>query len=114
MGAYGGRDSNTIGIRKLETNIPDEYHLLQNYPNPFNPLTTIRFDISKATHTKIIVYDILGKEVATLVNEKLKAGEYEVDWPAPSGSASDYPSGVYFYKLITDDFVDVKKMVLIR
>jgi len=81
----------------------------QNYPNPFNPTTKIKFDIRKASNTKLTIYNILGKEIATLVNEKLSAGSYEVDW-----NGSGYPSGVYFYKLTTDGFYDVKKMVLIK
>ena len=113
MGAYGGR-GNYIGIKKLSTNIPEKYHLSQNYPNPFNPVTTVKFDIPKSSNIKIIIYDILGKEVTTLVNEKLNAGSYEVVWPAPTGNASTHPSGVYFYKLITDEYTDTKKMVLLK
>ena len=85
------------------------YLLSQNYPNPFNPITNIRFDIPKSNHIKIIIYNALGKEVTTLVHEKLSAGSYIVDW-----DASDYPSGVYFYKLETEEFTNTKKMVLIK
>jgi hypothetical protein len=96
-------------IKKISKNIPTSFSLYQNYPNPFNPTTSIRFDLNKSSNVKLIVYDILGKEIASLVNEKLNAGSYEVDW-----LASDYPSGVYFYKLVSEDFVDVKKMVLLK
>ena len=102
------------GVTKNENKIPSTYALSQNYPNPFNPSTKIKFDIPKSSYVKLIVYDILGREIKILVNEKLNAGKFEVNWPAPTGDGSDYPSGVYFYKLITDDFVDVKKMVLIK
>ena len=98
-----------VGIKKISNKIPSKYSLHQNYPNPFNPMTSIKFDLHKLSQTKLIVYDILGKEVATLVNEKLSAGNYEVDW-----NASGYTSGVYFYRLITDGYVDVKKMLLIK
>lgn len=98
----------SIGIRKNQTYI-DDYRLYQNYPNPFNPTTNIRFDLLKTSHVKLIVYDILGREVALLVNEKLSYGSYTADW-----FVSGYPSGVYFYKLITDEHVDVKKMVLLK
>ncbi|MFC2092998.1 T9SS type A sorting domain-containing protein [Bacteroidota bacterium] len=108
MGAYGGR-AIPIGIKKLSTNIPEKYHLSQNYPNPFNPFTTIKFDIPKSSNIKIIIYDILGKEIVELVNEKLSAGTYSVDW-----LTANLPSGVYFYKLITDSYVDTKKMVLLK
>ena len=101
--------SSTVDIKKISNEIPVKYSLHQNYPNPFNPTTNIRYDIPKSSFVKITVYNILGKELATLVNEKLSAGSYEVDWDATS-----YTSGVYFYKLITDNFVDVKKMLLIK
>ena len=110
----GFRPTGTYGIHVLSTSIPDDYVLYQNYPNPFNPSTTIRFDLRKSSHAKLIVYDIVGKEIATLIDEKLSAGSYEVDWPAPTGDASVYSSGVYFYKLVSDDFVDVKKMLLLK
>jgi len=91
------------------TEIPNEFKLYQNYSNPFNPTTNIKFDIPKSTHVKIIIYNAVGQEVAALVNEKLNTGSYEVDW-----NASGYPSGVYFYKLVTNDFVSVKKMILVK
>ena len=105
----GFRPSGVYGIRIISTNIPDDYMLYQNFPNPFNPTTKIRFDLHKSSNTKLIVYDILGKEIATLVNEKLNAGSYEVDW-----NAFGYPGGIYFYKLISDEFVDVRKMILLK
>jgi hypothetical protein len=89
--------------------VPQKYILSQNFPNPFNPTTNIRFEIPRTLLVKLIVYDNLGREVATLVNEKLNAGSYEFEW-----NASEYPSGVYFYKLITDSFVETKKMVLLK
>ena len=108
-GAFILKFSTMVGIKSISNEIPDKYSLYQNYPNPFNPITNIKFNLPKSSQTKLIVYDILGKEIATLVNEKLSAGSYEVDW-----DVSGYPSGVYFYKLITDEFVDVKKMLLIK
>ena len=109
-----GFDSSGIGgglvnINALSTSFPDDYKLYQNYPNPFNPTTNVRFDIRESSQTKLIVYNILGKEIATLVNEKLNAGSYEVSW-----DGAGYPSGIYFYKLVTDEFSDVKKMVLVK
>ena len=98
-----------IGVNPISGEIPTSFNLYQNYPNPFNPLTNIRFDIPKSSFVKIILYDVLGNVITTIVNEKLSAGSYEVNW-----DASDYPSGVYIYKLHSSDFVDVKKMVLIK
>ena len=102
-------NSNLVGSMSSNLNVPEEYFLLQNYPNPFNPSTTIRFDLNKSYNVKLIIFDIQGKEIATLVNEKLNPGIYKVDW-----NASAYPSGVYFYKLTTNDYSDVKKMILIK
>ena len=98
----------------LNSEVPKEFRLYDNYPNPFNPTTKIKFDIPKSSYVKLIVYDVLGREIKTLVNEKLNAGRYDVDWPAPSGDGSNYPSGVYFYRLVTDEYVSVKKMLLIK
>ncbi|MBL7127901.1 MAG: T9SS type A sorting domain-containing protein [Ignavibacteria bacterium] len=102
-------NASTIGIKTINNEIPLSVKLFQNYPNPFNPNTSIKFDIPKSSYVKLIVYDILGKEIATLVNEKLGAGSYETNW-----DGSNYPSGVYFYRLQAGDFVDVKKMVILK
>jgi hypothetical protein len=100
-----------IGIKKLSNEVPEKFELFQNYPNPFNPSTKIKFDIpvKSVGQTFLSVYDILGREVATLVNEKLNPGTYEVEW-----NASNYPSGVYFYKLETGNFTETKRMMLIK
>ncbi len=95
--------------------IPKSFVLRQNYPNPFNPVTTIKFEVplnkggDRGLSVKLLVYDILGKEAATLLNEQLQPGSYSVDW-----DASNFPSGVYFYKLEAGDFSQTKKMVLIK
>jgi photosystem II stability/assembly factor-like uncharacterized protein len=107
-----GDDPN--GIINISGNIPSRYSLSQNYPNPFNPVTKIRFDIpanvtGQAANVKIVVYDIIGREVTMLVNKNLKPGTYEADW-----DASAYPSGVYFYKIKTEGFTDTKKMLLVK
>ena len=82
---------------------------MQNYPNPFNPSTKIKFEIKDSRFTILKIYDILGKEIETLVNEKLSPGTYEVNW-----NASQYPSGVYFYRLDANGFSDMKKMILMK
>ena len=101
--------SGILNVKKINQNSPEDYALLQNYPNPFNPTTKIRFAISKPGFTILKVYDAVGKEVATLVNEELSAGSYKVDWPA-----SNFGSGVYFYRLEAGDYVETKKMLLIK
>jgi serine protease AprX len=98
-----------IGIKSNSNEIPAVFRLYNNYPNPFNPLTRIKFDIPKTSFTKLIVFDILGREITSLVEQELKPGTYGVEW-----DASNYPSGVYFYKLISRDFTETKKMVLVK
>lgn len=100
---------NVIGIVNINTNVPEGYALMQNYPNPFNPQTKIKFDLKSASFTELKVYDLLGREVKTLVSEELKAGGYEVSF-----NAASLPSGVYFYRLKTDRFTETRKMVLIK
>ena len=98
-----------IGIQTISTEVPDNFVLNQNYPNPFNPATKIKFDVPNESHTKLIIYDMLGREVTTLINQQLKPGSYQADW-----DASAFSSGVYFYKIISGDFVETKKMVLMK
>jgi DNA-binding beta-propeller fold protein YncE len=105
---------NSIGIKKIENNISAEYKLYQNYPNPFNPTTNIKFQIIKNIFVTLKVYDILGKEIATLVNEKLRAGIYEIPFSINQYNSRQIPSGVYFCKLETDNFLGIKKMILIK
>jgi photosystem II stability/assembly factor-like uncharacterized protein len=88
---------------------PDRFSISQNYPNPFNPVTNIKFDIPKSGFVNITVYDLLGREVTKLVNERMQPGSYNVDW-----DASNYPSGVYFYKLESGDFSESRRMVLLK
>lgn len=99
----------TIGIHPTSSEIPNEYSLSQNYPNPFNPNSNIKFQISKLSDVRLIVFDALGREVETLVNRQLKPGTYEVDF-----DGSKLSSGVYFYKLVANDFTETKKMVLVK
>ena len=98
-----------VGIDEPGNNSPDEYILEQNYPNPFNPGTKIKFTISDLQFTILKVYDLLGNEVATLVNEVKPAGTYEVEF-----NANNLASGIYFYTLRTQNFRQTKKMILIR
>ena len=118
MGAYGGKYSVSIGIRILFTNIPEGYHLYQNYPNPFNPTTKIKFDVaihppyppSKGAERVILkVFDITGRKIQTLVNEKLQPGTYEVTF-----DGSNFASGVYFYQLKSGDYIETKKLILLK
>ncbi|MBS1514257.1 MAG: T9SS type A sorting domain-containing protein [Bacteroidetes bacterium] len=87
----------------------DKFELSQNYPNPFNPTTNIKFSLPKATDVRIVVYSSSGQEIRTLVNEYKTAGSYNVDF-----NASDLASGTYFYKIVTSDFTETKKMTLVK
>ncbi len=98
-----------IGIHNIQIGIPKVYSLSQNYPNPFNPTTSIIFGLPKASLVKLVVYDILGRVVSTLVNERRAAGMYNIAF-----DASNYASGVYFYKLDAGDFTSIKKMILLK
>ena len=98
-----------VSINPIITEIPKYFCLNQNYPNPFNPTTNIKFSIVNSGDVKLVVYDILGREVRTLVNESLKPGTYETAF-----DASTLNSGVYFYKLVTGNFTETKKMILIK
>ncbi len=98
-----------LGITSISSEIPKHFSLSQNYPNPFNPTTNIKFQIPNAEFVKLTVFDLLGREIETLVNEKLNAGTYNADW-----NASEYSSGVYFYRIQAGDYKDIKKMILVK
>lgn len=115
IGAYGGPGSfllsnnMVIGVPNNNTNLPEGFLLYQNYPNPFNPTTSIKYSVSGVQNVKLEVYDILGKEVATLVNTRQSAGIYEVKF-----SGEHMSSGIYFYKLTAGNYSDRKKMLIVK
>lgn len=94
---------------KINSTVPKEYTLKQNYPNPFNPTTTVEYQITNNGNVSLKIFDILGQEVATLVDEYKLAGYYSVTF-----NGSKLPSGIYIYEIRTRDFRDVKKMILIK
>jgi hypothetical protein len=96
-------------INQISANIPSEYKLYQNYPNPFNPNSIIRFQINDSRLVTLKIYDVIGKEVSTPVNEKLSPGKYEVTF-----DGSNLPSGLYYYTIRAGDFTETKKMILIK
>lgn len=98
-----------VSINNISSEIPNRYKLHQNYPNPFNPTTNIKYQIQKSGFVTLKVYDILGKEIATLVNEIQKPGTYEVPF-----SAENLNSGVYFYKIQSGNYSETKRMILIK
>lgn len=99
----------TSEVGKFQESLPIAFSLFQNYPNPFNPTTTIRFSLRERSKVKLVVYNILGQIVATPVDEELHVGEYEARF-----EASTLPSGVYFYRLTANDFVQSRRMLLLK
>jgi hypothetical protein len=102
-------NSGTSRVEQLSPTAPKTFLLEQNYPNPFNPSTTIRYQLPVASEVKLEVYDVLGKKIATLVNERQSAGSYQVVW-----NASGLSSGTYFYRLQAGTFVETKKMIMVK
>jgi uncharacterized delta-60 repeat protein len=101
--------SQLTAVSNISGNTPDKFSLSQNYPNPFNPSTNIEFAVTKQSQVRLIVYDMLGREVEAIIDQQLSAGTYRTSW-----ESNGKTSGVYFYKLITEDFTDMKKMILIK
>lgn len=98
-----------VGIQPVSSELPESFRLQQNYPNPFNPSTNILFDAAESGFISLIVYDITGREVKRLVHQNLNAGRYSVEL-----NSGDLASGIYFYSLIAENFVQTKKMILIK
>ncbi len=89
--------------------VPAEYSLEQNYPNPFNPSTEIKFSVPQTTNVTLKVFDVMGREVATLIDEQMEAGKHSVVF-----DAANLSSGVYYYTIITENFIQTKKMLLLK
>jgi hypothetical protein len=120
FGSYGiilktTTGSEPIAVKQISVEMPKKFILEQNYPNPFNPSTKIKFSIPYSPFeggkgdVKLVVFNILGQQIAALVNQQLSPGTYEVEWPA-----SNFSSGIYFYKLTAGDYYETKKMVLMK
>ncbi|OQX83486.1 hypothetical protein B6D60_10395, partial [candidate division KSB1 bacterium 4484_87] len=101
-------------VIQIETPMPHEYSLSQNSPNPFNSSTSFRFEIPRATHVVVEVYNILGKKVKTLVNERREAGFYTVFWDGIDDNGEQAGSGIYFYHMTADQFHATHKMIVVR
>ncbi|MEZ4821901.1 MAG: T9SS type A sorting domain-containing protein [Ignavibacteria bacterium] len=98
-----------VSVNSIAGIVPEEFKLYQNYPNPFNPTTNLEFGISELGLVSLKVYNALGIEVAVLVNENKPAGKYSVQF-----DGANYPSGIYYYKLESGDFSEVRKMILLK
>ncbi|KAA3618376.1 MAG: T9SS C-terminal target domain-containing protein [Calditrichaeota bacterium] len=101
-------------VETFESNTPDKFTLLQNYPNPFNPTTVIRFGLPEPAEVHITIYDLLGKEIVKLVEQSYSPGWYSVHWDARNANGRFVGTGVYLYKIRSGNFVQIKKMILLR
>jgi len=109
MGAYGGGDSAAVAIDDLIERLPARFALLQNFPNPFNSQTAISFVLPETSKVKIQIYDIMGRQIETCLNEYRESGTHEIIW-----DAGDLSTGIYFYTIQTDNYVRTNKMILLR
>ncbi len=106
---YNGGGNYVTRIDNFNEYYSKKFSLHQNYPNPFNPKTKINYQLAITNYVKLKVYNVLGKEVATLVNQKQNAGSYSVEF-----NGTNYPSGIYYYKLESGNFSEVRKMILLK
>lgn len=96
-------------VEEIDNEIPSNYSLEQNYPNPFNPNTTIQFSVPEQSFVKLEIFNSLGEKISTLVSEELNAGNYKYEW-----NAENLSSGIYYYKLMGDNFTQTRKLVLLK
>ena len=96
-------------IIQVDVDSPTQFGLTQNYPNPFNPTTKISFNLPEAARVKLVLYNSIGQKIKELVNENKEAGNYSVEF-----NAGNLPSGIYYYRIVTGNFTDVKKMILLK
>ena len=103
-----------MGIEEPVTQIPLQYQLLQNYPNPFNPVTTISFEIPHQEHVRLFIYNILGQRLKTLTDEDYQAGRYRLIWDGTGEAGEKLASGIYFIQLKAGEFIQNRRMVLLK
>ena len=101
-------------VNKLGNDLPKDFALFQNYPNPFNPSTIIHYALPKISNVTVAIYNSIGQKVSTLVNQKQSAGNYSVNWNGVDNYGNYVSSGVYFYQIKAGDFVQTRKMMLMK
>ncbi len=108
--------ANMHGTNSTDPNntVPAEFHLAQNYPNPFNPTTTIDFSLKKESEVRVVVYDLIGKQIATLANSTMGAGNYQLRWNGTTDNGRSVPAGVYFTEMRTPEYHKTIKMVYLK
>jgi hypothetical protein len=102
-------DTLLTGTEQTNTTLPDKFFLAQNYPNPFNPETVISFAVPKSSFVSLKIYNALGVEMTTLINEEIKSGYYNYKW-----NGQNLPSGIYYYKILAGEFTETRKMILVK
>jgi hypothetical protein len=112
--AWDFENGTVSGLGDEDAELPKKFALYQNYPNPFNPTTNFKFDLPAKSHVKLIIYNVLGQEVARVVDDNLNAGEYALTWNGMDQHGKLISSGVYFYKLQTDHNTAVKKLIMLK
>ena len=115
LGVWSGVAGTGTGVREVPTGeLPETFTLAQNYPNPFNPVTQIAFNLPRATHARLEIYNIVGRKVITLLDDRRSAGSYIADWDGRDINGNPVASGFYLYRLETDDHVATRKMILLK
>jgi len=104
----------TASISQIGTNLPAEFSISQNFPNPFNPVTSIAFDVAKMDEVSLVVYDLTGKEVATLVSGTYTPGTYKVEWNAVNNAGDGISSGMYIYRYFSSEKAITRKMLYLK
>ena len=102
------------GPVRADIPVPNEFNISQNYPNPFNPVTTIHFTLPASGHVQLVIFNILGQKIRTLIDENRKAGFYSLQWNGRDDSGNPAPSGVYYYAIKAGKFQAIKRMILAR
>ncbi len=111
----GPLNISTSGVDESDlNNIPNSFELEQNYPNPFNPTTNIKYGLPTKSHLTLKIYNLLGQEINTLVDQVVPAGTHETEWNGRDKTGAEVASGIYFYKLVAGDFIETKKMMLVK
>jgi hypothetical protein len=115
LGVWNGVVGTGTGVTQVTTGeLPETFALAQNYPNPFNPITQIAFNLPRATHARLEIYNIVGRKVVTLLDDRRSAGSYVADWDGRDDQGRPVASGFYLYRLETDDNVATRKMILLK
>ena len=99
---------------ELDAGVPSEFKLLGNFPNPFNPITTLRFDLDRHSNVNVTIYNILGNEITTIQDGDMNPGRYSLTWNATNDQGQNVPTGLYLYKVTSDNRVLTGKMLLMK